>query len=90
MSCFGNEPIRLMMADGNHLMFDLPNPPHVAQPLIQTVVNELLGIAQCPSTGETGLRAQEVMDLALTTYYGGREDDFWTRKWPGAKKETEA
>lgn len=31
-------------------------PAHVAQPLIQTVVDEFLGIGTCPSTGESALR----------------------------------
>lgn len=84
MSCFGNDPVRLKTAAGGNESFDLPNPPHVAQPLIQTVVDDLLGKAKCPSTAESGLRTQEVMDQMLTEYYGGREDGFWKRGWPGA------
>ena len=87
MSCFGNEPMQLKHADGTIETFDLPNPPHVAQPLIQTVVDELRGIGKCPSTGEDGLRTQEVMDQALQEYYGGREDGFWNRKWPQAFRD---
>ena len=37
-------------------------PEHVAQPLIQTVVNELLGKGTCPSTGESGSRTDWVME----------------------------
>ncbi len=37
-------------------------PPHIAQPLIQTVVNELLGKGTCPSTGESGSRTDWVME----------------------------
>jgi predicted dehydrogenase len=85
LSCFGNEPVRLLHPDGRTDSVDLPNPPHVAQPLIQTVVNDLLGAATCPSTGESALRAQLLMDQALDAYYGGREDGFWTRPWPGAQ-----
>lgn len=84
MSCFGNDAVRLKTAAGWNESFDLPNPPHVAQPLIQTVVDDLLGKGKCPSTGESGLRTQEVMDQMLTDYYGGREDGFWKRGWPGA------
>ncbi len=82
MSCFGNEGPRLIHADGREEVFDLPNPAHVAQPLIQTVVDELLGVGKCASTGESGLRTQLVMDAALEGYYGGREDGFWGREWP--------
>jgi predicted dehydrogenase len=41
------------------------NPPHVHQPLIQTVVDELRGQGRCDSTGESGARASWVMDRCL-------------------------
>jgi 1,5-anhydro-D-fructose reductase (1,5-anhydro-D-mannitol-forming) len=41
------------------------NPPHVHQPLIQTIVNELRGHGTCPSTAESGARASWVMDRCL-------------------------
>lgn len=45
----------------------VPDPPeHVAQPLIQTVVDELLGRGTCPSTGESGLRTDWVMSRLAT------------------------
>jgi predicted dehydrogenase len=84
LSCFGNDPVRLKTSARGTESFDLPNPPHVAQPLIQTVVDDLLGKSKCASTGESGLRTQEVMDQMLTEYYGGREDGFWKRPWPGS------
>lgn len=37
-------------------------PAHVQQPLIQTIVDQLLGRGECPSTGESGARASWVMD----------------------------
>jgi predicted dehydrogenase len=40
-------------------------PPHVHQPLIQTIVDELAGAGQCPSTGESGARASWVLDACL-------------------------
>jgi predicted dehydrogenase len=43
----------------------LRNPPHVHQPLIQTVVDELRGFGRCESTGESGARASWVMDRLL-------------------------
>jgi hypothetical protein len=51
----------------------------VAQPLIQTVVDELLGKGKCPSTGLTAARTSKVMDACLNTFYNGREDAFWAR-----------
>ena len=84
---FGTDPVRLETARGVEL-FDIANPPHVAQPLIQTVVDELLGRGTCPSTAESARRTQLVMDRVLAAYYGGRDDKFWTRPttWPGLSR----
>ncbi len=40
----------------------IPYPEHVQQPLIETIVQQLCGEGQCPSTGETGARANTIMD----------------------------
>lgn len=45
--------------------FPVKNPPHVHQPLVQTIVDELRGTGRCPSTGESGARASWVMDRCL-------------------------
>lgn len=84
---FGPEPVKFEHAGGVE-SFDLPHPPHVAQPLIQTVVDDLLGRGVCPSTGESARRTSLIMDQALAGYYGGREDAFWIRPetWPGRRK----
>jgi predicted dehydrogenase len=37
-------------------------PTHVQQPLIQTIVDQLRGRGECPSTGESGSRASWVME----------------------------
>ncbi len=37
-------------------------PAHVQQPLIQTIVDQLLGRGECPSSGESAARASWVMD----------------------------
>ena len=50
-------------------VYRMRNPLHVHQPLIQTIVDELLGSGKCPSTGETGARTSWVMDRCLTNYY---------------------
>jgi predicted dehydrogenase len=46
------------------------NPPHVHQPLIQTIVDELRGKGTCPSTGESGARTSWVLDQCVANYYG--------------------
>jgi predicted dehydrogenase len=86
LSLFGNEPLRVEV-ESEAVTIDRPNPPHVQQPLIQTVVDDLLGRGQCPSTGETARRTSQVMDRVLAGYYGGREDEFWLRPatWPGRR-----
>jgi 1,5-anhydro-D-fructose reductase (1,5-anhydro-D-mannitol-forming) len=48
------------------------NPPHVHQPLIQTIVDELGGRGRCASTGESGARTSWVMDRCLVGFYGPR------------------
>lgn len=49
------------------------NPPHVHQPLIQTIVDELHGRGCCESTGESGARASWVMEKCLTEYYESKK-----------------
>lgn len=88
LAVFTSDPIRLETARGVE-QFDLPTPPHIAQPLIQTVVNDLLGRGTCPSTGESARRTSVVMDRILDRYYGGRADAFWNRPqtWPGRRAQ---
>ncbi len=45
------------------------NPPHVHQPLIQTIVDELNGNGTCPSTGESAARTSWVLDQCVANYY---------------------
>jgi len=44
------------------------NPPHVHQPLIQSIVAELQGRGRCESTGESGARTSWVMDQCVAGY----------------------
>ncbi len=87
LSVFGNEAVRLVRG-GSATELVLPNPDSIQQPLIQTVVDDLLGRGACPSTGESAARTSRVLDLALEGYYGGRDDDFWLRPdtWPGRRR----
>ncbi len=67
-SVFEFEPIRVTVprSDGSEIItreVTYSIPEHAQQPLIQTVVRELLGeTGACPSTGESGLRSAWVLD----------------------------
>ncbi len=63
-SIFGNDSIQLETVSGTQT-FPIENPLHIQQPLIQTIVNQLLGVGACPSTGETALATSWVMDKLL-------------------------
>lgn len=67
-STFGADPVVLTTAAGTE-EFAIEYPPHIQQPLIQTVVDALNGAGQCPSTGETAARTTWVMDQMLRDYY---------------------
>ncbi len=60
----------VLRAGGRDEMLPFLNPPHVHQPLVQTIVDELLGRGHCESTGGSGARASWVMDQCLSGYYG--------------------
>jgi predicted dehydrogenase len=81
MSCFGDSPVRFENPGGDVEQFEGTNPQHIQQPLIQTIVDELLGREgnKCPSTGESAARTSRVIDEVLESYYGTRADEFWTR-----------
>jgi 1,5-anhydro-D-fructose reductase (1,5-anhydro-D-mannitol-forming) len=70
-SSFSEEPIRFD-AGRKTVEYSIPNPKHVQEPLIESVVAELLGKGACPSTGETASRTTLVMDSILRGYYKGR------------------
>ncbi len=63
----------LLRRHGKEDVLPFRNPPHVHQPLIQTVVNQLLGVGICESTGESAARTSWVMDRCLESYYGSRQ-----------------
>jgi predicted dehydrogenase len=63
-SCFDTEPVILKSERGMHIL-PLDNPPHVHQPLIQTIVDELNGQGQCPSTGVSGAHTTWLTDQIL-------------------------
>jgi predicted dehydrogenase len=56
----------------DRISFPIRNPPHVHQPLVQTIVDELHGQSTCPSTGASGARASWVLDQCVREYYSRR------------------
>ena len=62
-----------VMREGDRTIYRFRNPPHVHQPLIQTIVNELRGQGRCESSGECGARASWVMDRCLEGYVRNKE-----------------
>jgi hypothetical protein len=86
LSTFGDSPVELQTQAGSE-QFTLPNPRTIHGPMIEVIVNSLRGQGSCPSTGVTGARTSDVMDRALLSFYGSRDDGFWKHpeRWPGRR-----
>ena len=74
----------------HHLEFEQPE--HTAQALVQAATDELRGAVGadgarivCSSRADNAVRTAAALDTALSSYYGGRDDEFWMRPetWPG-------
>jgi predicted dehydrogenase len=63
-STFNTQPITLVNSAGPQ-PFRIDNPPHIQQPLIQSIVDELNGVGKCPSTGKSAARTTWVTDQIL-------------------------
>jgi 1,5-anhydro-D-fructose reductase (1,5-anhydro-D-mannitol-forming) len=91
LSTFGGEPVELRHGDATARIehFALPNPPHIQQPMIQSIVDELRGKGHCESTAVSGARTSAVIDGLLVGYYGTRADGFWNspETWPGNRRQ---
>lgn len=68
---FADADVLLRDGAGSHVL-SVRNPPHVHQPLIQSIVDELLGRGRCESTGESGARTAWVMERCLQGYSATR------------------
>ncbi|MGH9967349.1 MAG: Gfo/Idh/MocA family protein [Pyrinomonadaceae bacterium] len=66
-STFNAQPIVLTTSDGS-AEFSIDYPQHIQQPLIQTVVDAVNGLAACPSPGESAARTSWVMDQMLGSF----------------------
>ncbi len=60
-------PITLEI-DKNTETFTPPTPPHIQQPLIETICQALQGKGHCPSTGESAARTTRVIDRILADW----------------------
>jgi predicted dehydrogenase len=67
-STFDDQPVVLTTQTGTK-QFNIGYPPHIQQPLIQTVVDDLTGKDVCPSPGESAIRTSWVMDQLLEGYH---------------------
>jgi predicted dehydrogenase len=65
-------PIKLYRGDSVD-EFKVDDPPHVHQPMIQSIVDEMKGIGKCQSRGESAARTAWVMDRVLADFYPGRD-----------------
>jgi len=62
-SCFGDTSVKLESRDQQPEILKFEMPKHIQQPLIQAIVDTLLGKGSCPSTGISGGRTNKVMEL---------------------------
>ncbi|MBQ8856991.1 MAG: Gfo/Idh/MocA family oxidoreductase [Lachnospiraceae bacterium] len=77
-SAHGKNDVIIKDPQGNVLeQYELPDPKVVEQPMVQTVVEDLLGIGVCESKAREVLVTYDIIDRVLGDFYGGRSDDFW-------------
>jgi len=62
-------PVPVRVTKGAHVEdMAIDDPPHVHQPLIQSIVDELNGKGRCPSSGESALRTARVLDAMVRDF----------------------
>ena len=77
-SVHGKMDIVIRNIQGNPVeKMEIRDPVTVEQPMVQSVVEDLLGLGRCDSRAEMVLSTYAVIDNVLEHYYGGRQDDFW-------------
>lgn len=84
---FEDLPVEIRSSQGTERI-EYPYPRHVQQPLVQSIVDQLSGRGFCESTGLSAARTSAVMDAALLSYYGSRDEGFWEapERWPGLRR----
>jgi predicted dehydrogenase len=60
---FGDHSVTLEVDGKGKEVMKFEIPVNIQQPLIQTIVDELLGAGKCPSTGVSGARTNRVMEI---------------------------
>jgi predicted dehydrogenase len=66
---FGKGAFTLEKDGEERQYFELDLPDHIQEPLIKSIVEDLLGTGESPSTGNTGARTNRVMDQLVHAYY---------------------
>ena len=66
---FGEPKISIEKSNRAAEVLEFEMPYHIQQPLIETVVNDLLGKGICPSTGESAIHTNWVMEEMTKNYY---------------------
>jgi predicted dehydrogenase len=66
---FGKGEFALEVDQQEKQLFHLELPYHIQQPLIKSIVEDLLGSGKCPSTGRTGARTNWVMDQLVNAEF---------------------
>jgi predicted dehydrogenase len=69
ISFFGQPTVTINTSDGNEETYSFDLPKHIQQPLIQTVVDDILGVGECPSLGVSAKRTNWVMSELTKNYY---------------------
>ena len=57
-----------LVNEAGEQIVEIPNPPHVQQPFIQSIVDDLNGLAPCPGSIESAMRSTWVADTILGAY----------------------
>ncbi|HYQ57453.1 MAG TPA: Gfo/Idh/MocA family oxidoreductase [Draconibacterium sp.] len=68
MSCFNHSDVIVKNQEGTRKL-SFKNPQHISQYMVKQVVDELLGIGKCVSTGESAARTNRVLDKMVKNYY---------------------
>lgn len=61
---FDLRPINIETKKGL-MELNIQNPKHIQLPLIQLIVDDILGKSNCPSTGETGAETNKIIDTII-------------------------
>lgn len=72
LPCFTHGNVKLK-TEKETREFSFENPPHISQNLVQQVVNELLGLKKCVSTGKSAARTSWVLDEMVKDYYDKKQ-----------------